>query len=173
MLLGGLRHGASWSFVIWGALHGVYLMINHAFRATCAARDWQWLARSVIFRALSWALTMLAVVVAWVLFRSETLGGAVRMLESMAGRDSGAGDGLLLWNAGLDGLRAAVWCLVLGATTVLLPNSNRIGTWLLATAQRRSVARDLMLGFATAAALFLVLVNTARDAVSPFIYFNF
>ena len=167
MLLGGLRHGASWSFVIWGALHGAYLMINHAFRATCVARDWQWPARSMVWRALSWALTMLAIAVAWVLFRSDTLGGAARILEAMAGREGGAG--LLLLKAGLDGVRGTIWCLTLGAATVLLPNSNRIGTWLLAIAQRHRAARDLMLGFAVAAGLFLVVIKTARDAVSPFV----
>ena len=35
MVLGGLWHGAGWTFVLWGTLHGVYLLVNHAFRAAC------------------------------------------------------------------------------------------------------------------------------------------
>ncbi len=84
MLLGGLWHGAGWNFVIWGGLHGSYLCLNHGWN-TIARRfgrrpeDVGWFGRSA-----SWALTFLAVVVCWVIFRAESWGAAVRMLQAMA-----------------------------------------------------------------------------------------
>ncbi len=173
MLLGGLWHGASWSFVLWGGLHGAYLMINHAFRALCGTRVCALLAASRMFLAFSWLLTMLAVIVAWVFFRSETLTGSLRMLQGMAGLTGVDAVRPLLWNAGLQWPVGALWCAVLGVFAVALPNSNRIGEAVLRLARQRPAVRSLVFGFALAASLFLVLLNTARDSVSAFIYFNF
>jgi D-alanyl-lipoteichoic acid acyltransferase DltB (MBOAT superfamily) len=85
MVLGGLWHGAGWTFVAWGALHGIYLIINHA---------WHWVRRvlgldryldGVVWRAIAWALTFLAVVVGWVFFRAESFDAAISMLAAMIG----------------------------------------------------------------------------------------
>lgn len=79
MLLGGLWHGAGWTFIIWGALHGLFLGINHAWRAVrpvASGRVEIWAGR---------ALTFAAVVVAWVFFRAESFAGAGRMLAGMVG----------------------------------------------------------------------------------------
>lgn len=81
MLLGGLWHGAAWTFVIWGALHGAYLCVNHAFDALVPAVP-ALLARPV--RIAGAALTFLAVVVAWVFFRAESVTWALRVLYAMA-----------------------------------------------------------------------------------------
>lgn len=85
MVLGGLWHGAGWTFVLWGALHGCYLLVNHAWRGATS----RFFARSpvlaLLWRPLAWCLTFLAVVVGWVFFRAETLDGALRMLAGMAG----------------------------------------------------------------------------------------
>jgi len=64
MLLGGLWHGAGWTFVIWGALHGFYLMVNHAWRGFKQKMGWGDGGRLARFGA--GALTFLAVVVGWV-----------------------------------------------------------------------------------------------------------
>ncbi len=82
MLLGGLWHGASWNFVLWGGLHGLYLAINHLWRAVVPRRT---VRPGPLGRGLSWALTFAAVVVAWVLFRAETLDGAIMVYAGMAG----------------------------------------------------------------------------------------
>jgi alginate O-acetyltransferase complex protein AlgI len=79
MLLGGLWHGASWNFIIWGGLHGLYLVINHAYRSVGPKAHGQWR------KAGDWLLTFLAVVVAWVFFRAETFRGAFVMLKTMFG----------------------------------------------------------------------------------------
>jgi len=84
MLLGGLWHGASWNFVLWGGLHGVYLMLNHAWRSLCG-RHFADVSAGTAGKLAAWALTFVAVVVAWVFFRATTLGGALNMLSGMAG----------------------------------------------------------------------------------------
>ncbi|HWX05699.1 MAG TPA: MBOAT family protein [Bradyrhizobium sp.] len=81
MALGGLWHGAAWTFVIWGVLHGLYLCINHAwnnFGPAIPAR----LARPANLAAF--VLTFLSVVVAWVFFRADSLPSALSILSKMA-----------------------------------------------------------------------------------------
>jgi alginate O-acetyltransferase complex protein AlgI len=172
MLLGGLWHGASWSFVIWGALHGAYLMVNHGFRALCGERLCERLDRSRSFGLFAWLLTMLAVLVAWVLFRAQSLQGAVAILGAMLAGPAAA-DNTLLWNAGLQLGTGLSWCVALAAMAFLAPNSNRIGEWLLQRVHRGDTLRWVVGSLAMCTVLFLLLVNTARDSVSAFIYFNF
>ncbi len=86
MLLGGLWHGAGWAFVIWGGLHGLYLVLHQGWRA--AVERWGWAAAPVpgwLTTAASWSLTFVAVVVAWVFFRASDVGSALSMLGGMAG----------------------------------------------------------------------------------------
>ncbi len=173
MILGGLWHGASWSFVLWGALHGTYLMVNHAFRALCGEALSARLAQLRSYRFFSWLLTMLAVLVAWVLFRAETLPGALRLLGSLVPGSGETGTDVLLWNAGLHLSTGLAWCAVLGAIAFLAPNSNRIAEQLLLLARRKGELRWFMGTLGVCLALFLLLINTARDSVSAFIYFNF
>lgn len=92
MLIGGLWHGASWNFVIWGALHGAYLVINHAWRSAATSIPVLGAVRaSAAFRPIAWAITFLSVVVAWVGFRATTMRGNVSILSSMFGLN-GFGD---------------------------------------------------------------------------------
>lgn len=85
MLLGGLWHGASWNFVLWGGLHGLYLAINHAWRASRQRLFPGAAAPGVMEARAGWLLTFIAVVVGWVFFRALTLEGAFNMLGGMAG----------------------------------------------------------------------------------------
>jgi alginate O-acetyltransferase complex protein AlgI len=173
MVLGGLWHGASWSFVIWGALHGAFLMLNHAFRALCGKSLRESLDRSRWFALFGWASTILAVMLAWIFFRAETLPGALRMLQGLTGRLSADDLHTLLWNAGLHPSVGALWCSVLGLIAFVVPNSNRIGTVIRERARRSAFTRGAIGGMAAAAVLMLLVINTARDSVSAFIYFNF
>ncbi|SIO01045.1 D-alanyl-lipoteichoic acid acyltransferase DltB, MBOAT superfamily [Bradyrhizobium erythrophlei] len=81
MLLGGLWHGAAWTFVAWGALHGAYLCINHAWNnfAPKAPPTLEPVARFAAF-----VLTFVAVVVAWVFFRADDINSAIYVLSKMA-----------------------------------------------------------------------------------------
>ncbi len=175
MILGGLWHGASWSFVLWGTLHGVYLVIHHAFRAVAERAGWAGgLGRSRVFAVTSWLLTFTAVVCAWVLFRAQSLGGAGRVLGALVGQgDPGLDAHALVWNAGLSMPTGWLWCAVLTAAAVALPNTNQLGLRILDAVQTSSTARVACAAAAWLMIAFLVLVNTTRDSVSAFIYFNF
>ncbi len=83
MLLGGLWHGAGWTFVIWGGLHGLYLMINHGWREFKTRMGWRDGGR--LAKLGAGALTFLAVVVAWVFFRADSFTSAQSILTGMAG----------------------------------------------------------------------------------------
>ena len=83
MLLGGLWHGASWTFVAWGAVHGIFLVVNHAWRRFVPGNAA--LAESRLWRLAAWVLTFAAVVASWVLFRAESFAAAVLVLKGMAG----------------------------------------------------------------------------------------
>ncbi|MEM8827331.1 MAG: MBOAT family protein, partial [Pseudomonadota bacterium] len=84
MLLGGFWHGAGWNFAIWGALHGLYLMVNHAWSGLFGTGGGRG-------RALfGWTVTFFAVVVGWVFFRALTLDGALAMLAAMVGAEGAA-----------------------------------------------------------------------------------
>jgi D-alanyl-lipoteichoic acid acyltransferase DltB (MBOAT superfamily) len=85
MLLGGLWHGAGWTFVAWGALHGLYLMINNAWLSIRKALGFEPGSSGLWGRGLSQTVTFTAVVFAWVLFRAESFSGAQNILGGMAG----------------------------------------------------------------------------------------
>ncbi len=82
MLIGGLWHGAAWTFVVWGGLHGIYLVINHGWHAL---RDRFGLTRpsSTWSRGVARLLTFVAVVLAWVFFRAESFQAARVVLDGM------------------------------------------------------------------------------------------
>lgn len=81
-LLGGLWHGATWMFVIWGALHGAALV---------AHRFWKRFGRPMP-DALAWLVTFMFVNISWVFFRAKTLDDALRVLQGMFDFSSAFGD---------------------------------------------------------------------------------
>jgi alginate O-acetyltransferase complex protein AlgI len=84
MLLGGLWHGAGWTFVVWGGLHGVYLIANHGFRALRSRMGWR--NRFGLAGELArGAITFISVVIAWVFFRADSFSAASTMLHGMVG----------------------------------------------------------------------------------------
>ena len=80
MVLGGLWHGAGWTFVLWGALHGFYLIINHLWRAIFKSKR-----KTKFGPFFAWTITFVAIVVAWVPFRAESVDGMENILAGMAG----------------------------------------------------------------------------------------
>lgn len=83
MVLGGLWHGAGWTFIFWGSLHGVYLGVNHAWRAQ-GGKLRESMLRKRVYQFTSWLLCFLALVVAWVFFRAESFASAWLLLEAMS-----------------------------------------------------------------------------------------
>jgi D-alanyl-lipoteichoic acid acyltransferase DltB (MBOAT superfamily) len=79
-LLCGFWHGASWNFVIWGAHHGLFLILER----TAFGR---WLGRQ--HRVVRSAYTLLAVITGWVWFRAESVPDALAMFKALAGMSTG------------------------------------------------------------------------------------
>ncbi len=82
MFLGGLWHGAAWTFVVWGLLHGSYLVIERVFRIFFEEKPW---AGTLPVRLLAGFATYVAVCIAWVFFRASDFTIASRMLTGMFG----------------------------------------------------------------------------------------
>jgi alginate O-acetyltransferase complex protein AlgI len=89
MLLGGLWHGASWNFVLWGGLHGVGLVLHKALEApfaravAAAGRRLPWAGIAWAFTA--WCLTQFFVLLCWVPFRAANFTDTVAVLSAFAG----------------------------------------------------------------------------------------
>ncbi|HTQ23972.1 MAG TPA: MBOAT family O-acyltransferase, partial [Candidatus Binataceae bacterium] len=147
MLLGGLWHGADWTFVMWGAFHGVALSANHLWRDR----------RSSMPPALAWMLTFLFVTLAWVLFRAHSIDRVAAIFAGMAGLN---GFGWAGGSVGPPELRECAAGLLL---VLCCPNRQMIMSW-----QWRS---DYLY-----AAAFAVLAGISLLQMSnppPFIYFQF
>ncbi len=86
MLLGGLWHGANWTFVIWGGFHGCLIVINHLwhqlksrlFKANFSNTSNQW-------DFISRFITFISIVLAWVIFKAESINGMKQMFKAMFG----------------------------------------------------------------------------------------
>ncbi len=197
MLLSGLWHGAGWTFVIWGGLHGFYLVLAHQWQKFRKRRGWK--LEAAWYRGLAVGLTFTAVLFAWVFFRAPNLPVAGSVLASMAG-----GHGFTLADTVTNPGRFPGWLIerlggqfvppVLAvesytsllrlmapmlAIVFLLPNSQRLlGEYDPALEKvRRPGWLRLPLGWAgglfLGGAFFWVLRSFYVAAPSPFLYFNF
>lgn len=81
MLLGGLWHGASWTFMLWGAAHGILLIINHAWHRLVGEHH----KYSRIGKRLCWLITFVSVCFTWVLFRADSLTTVINIYKGMLG----------------------------------------------------------------------------------------
>jgi D-alanyl-lipoteichoic acid acyltransferase DltB (MBOAT superfamily) len=146
-LLGGLWHGAAWTFVAWGALHGL---------GCCCQRAWS----SAGWRMPAWAgvaVTFLFVNLTWVYFRAPDLAAANRLLATMIAPQPGFT------------LRIVeVWPLLILSAFVVwcCPNSQRL-------AAGRLGSSVIAAGGLAGAAIVAAMVATNTSLPSPFIYYNF
>jgi alginate O-acetyltransferase complex protein AlgI len=133
MAMGGLWHGAGWTFVVWGALHGAYLIVNHAWLAL--RKKIPLTPMNPVENSIAWTVTFGAVVVGWVFFRAHTLAGALRIVRGMAGGYGcalpfgwlGCADlGNLPIEGGANAQLVWLWCGGLAAIALLFPNTQEI-----------------------------------------------
>ena len=103
MFLAGLWHGAGWTFIMWGVLHGFYLIVNHAWHAIRRAFGHDLQRSSALSRGMAQATTFIALVVSWVFFRAESFEGASNILRAMTGAN-----GISL-PMGLENLQSLSW----------------------------------------------------------------
>ena len=195
MLLGGLWHGAGWTFVLWGGLHGLLLAANHLWR------DWRGEQAPRVGRTAAWfwrTITFCAVVVLWVPFRAESLSTTMSIWTGMVGLN-----GLVLpehyaairWLGGLNeyGIRFAAtplygggWQLVDLALALAIvwtcPSTQEImRNHRPALNHDTSGARSkipawrpsLLLGIATGAVAVVLFARTLQKQPGEFIYFQF
>lgn len=121
MLLGGLWHGSNWTFVVWGGLHGLYLCVQHGWRALATSGSIG--AKMQLPRWACHLLTMLAILVAWCFFRAANIGAALDILGGMIGRHGlGAVPGIQPFS--LVVLALSTWI------ALFMPNTNEVFVWL-------------------------------------------
>lgn len=83
MLLGGMWHGSGWNFIIWGGLHGLYLIIHHVWVAISKRLDFP--SESAVWKLIATIMTFAAVCFAWVFFRSPDLATSWEIVRGMTG----------------------------------------------------------------------------------------
>jgi alginate O-acetyltransferase complex protein AlgI len=179
-LLGGLWHGAGWTFIIWGAMHGAGSIIHRAWRRTGIAMP----------TFFAWLLTFLFINSAWVFFRAKTFVDALNVLKSMAGfsgvkiseQFANLFNYMTNWNIYsmesdkikfICNIQTLEYIIMFSFVCFMLPNSVQIsgrinyqGTFSLADNKiYKAVLAGIILGIS-------ILTITASDG-SEFLYFNF
>jgi len=164
MLLGGLWHGAAWTFVVWGALHGLYLCVNHAwmnFGPKAGPRF------EKVANVAALILTFLCVVIAWVFFRADSIATALSVLSRMANPSHVAlGPTELLYALLIAIYASMVWFAPNTQTIMGYDHRNRM------VGERMMGARMRPL-FVYAAAAVLAFAVLGIQQRSEFIYFRF
>jgi len=174
MLLGGLWHGANWTFMLWGGLHGLYLSINHAFRHATKGTTVPAILRTPLHIG-SIILTFAATTLAWIVFRSPDLATARNVMGGLVGQ----GHSRVVSFSPL----AAVALLLLFGLVWLMPNSMEM-MWrhnpaLPSPYTDQPVAPANRLSWrptpiqAGAYGLVCILAVLALSNLKPFIYFQF
>ncbi len=147
MLLGGLWHGAGWTFVVWGGLHGLALVVDRVWQRTGLRLPW----------GAGWALTMVFVFATWVVFRAETFGAALDIVTAMVG---GHGWSLAVQEGG------KLWIIGAAALVAVFgPTSQSAVLDMLAPRRFAAVA--------IGAALVFVTLDVGGGDNGAFIYFQF
>jgi alginate O-acetyltransferase complex protein AlgI len=157
MLLGGLWHGAAWTFVIWGGYHGLLLSVHHYRAARRAARglpEPAWPGRIWVQRLVTFQLVCLG----WVFFRSDSLATALELLGRL----------IHGWSTPTE----LVTPLVLAAIGLMLVTQLWPRSFAERLQERISVLGPVALGAAGAVSLF-VITTLGPQGVAPFIYFQF
>jgi len=151
MVLGGLWHGAAFTFVAWGAIHGFGLVIEREIRERFPT------ALGPLTKVLQWIITFHVVCIAWIFFRAETFGTAWEMLWRM----------LTAW--GPSPLISPLLLAVIAASILAQFLPVRVSEWTQQTFSRLAPAVQ-----AATLALGLVMIDAlGPEGVAPFIYFQF
>lgn len=157
MLLGGLWHGAGWTFVFWGGIHGFYLVGNHFWRKH----------KYNLSVGKAWVLTFVSVWFAWIFFRADSVGDVLYIFHALAGGNGFSwGESLLAAeNYKLVSISAKIICAI--ALCRYLPNAFQLAGKLSLLPQ---VCYALVGGLLLA---YTMHVMTYDNRVSEFLYFQF
>jgi D-alanyl-lipoteichoic acid acyltransferase DltB (MBOAT superfamily) len=159
-VLGGLWHGAAWTFVIWGGIHGTVLSVEHWRRESRIARGAPELPDTVTRRVVNRFVTFQIVCLAWIFFRAESLSNAWAVLSGILDPARWSAPSPLVTTSVLLAIAVGI-----GAQYVPRQFTGRVMARL---SQLRPVAMGAVLGVA------LLVTNTMGPrGVAPFIYFKF
>ncbi len=161
MVLGGLWHGAAWSFVAWGTWHGIWLIGERLLFRDRAAR-----LRSVPYRIV----TLLAVLVGWVVFRADSMGRAWGVLAGLMGANGLGLEPALAWQFSTGGLVALATGLLVSAfePAVLRLVRGQVtepGSWTRVVGAATGIVASLL--------FILSVLRVVASSYSPFLYFRF
>ena len=151
MIIAGLWHGAAFGFIVWGLLHGIFLV----FDKYVARYQLKYEKLTLIFLPLSWILTQSAVFFAWIFFRNPDLSDAISILSSILNRATGTfeiSDALLV-------LSALVASFSLDLSEKFLAPIYQ---------KRSQIAKGMLIG-----SLLIISLVLKSSTVVPFIYFRF
>ena len=155
MLLGGLWHGASWNFIVWGGLHGAALVIHKMWRRMSQTRGVR-NQSSGVAKGAGWLLTMTVVFAAWVFFRAPDLAASVQIIWKIVT----VADGLRMISP-----QIIAALLAIAVVHILLPKDIDLSEHVVQTPVVIRIA-------AYTAAVMTIFLFGARES-SPFIYFQF
>lgn len=152
MLIGGFWHGAQWTFLVWGGIHGICLALERWWRERVKSPAPGW---------LSWMLTFFVLLITWVFFRAESMGVAMDYLAALFGRGAGGASASVLGAVVFEPTNMAL-LVTCAAVAWLMPNTQ---SWL----------RQLN-GWKVAAGIVLICVSVREmglQGFNPFLYFQF
>ncbi|MDY7021042.1 MAG: MBOAT family protein [Cyanobacteriota bacterium] len=187
MLLGGLWHGAGWTFVFWGGLHGFYLIVNHKWRTWRKSLGQDPKKDSWLQQRLGWMLTFLAVVIGWVFFRADSMETAFSILKGMIGLNGiSSPDAVISYTfssrlvLGLSILLIIAWFapntqqwLAQYNPALDMPKNRHPSRFMERVCKRFSWQPNQLSAIALACAVFIILKHFLTAPSSEFLYFQF
>ena len=199
MLLGGIWHGAGWTFIVWGALHGAYLMVNHGWRYITKRVPLPRVPKTISL-VFSHQTTFLVVVIGWVFFRATDIDSANNILAGMFGLHGAYISDELPWLASAAGTlmetqlvsepvlerliepsQAINWIIPLLLITWIAPSTSEIfrnyqpvvnSEQILAGADNRLLWKPSYKFSIVVSGLFIIAILNL-SALSEFLYFQF
>ena len=177
MILGGLWHGAGWTFLIWGSLHGFYLVINNAWRWLVYSKlGYKSIEKNILYIGVCGLITFIVVIVSWVVFRADNFTAAASMLQSMFMLNSDFETSIM--TAVIEKPHKAFYNLTALLLVIwLLPNTQQItgagigGHYKLAT--HKIIAWKPSIVWLAIIAVMLIWALSRISEVSQFLYYQF
>ena len=164
MLLGGLWHGANWTFIIWGAWHGGIMAIERSLGIRGRTDD----APSLIARAIPTVFTFILVILGWVMFRAENVTQAFVMYQGMFGANGVGISDYMHWQ--IKGI--ALSALVLGLAIIFIgPIVHKLWQKQRTNDEVKSYSAPLQV--ITCVLFVLAVSRLLAQSYSPFLYFQF
>jgi alginate O-acetyltransferase complex protein AlgI len=155
MILGGLWHGASFNFIIWGLLHGVGLVVERVLGFGETIKTYR---RSTFSKLAWWVITFHFVCLAWIFFRAPTLEASMNYISSLFHNQNG-------WIVTMTPLVMVM--MIFGAMTQIIPSK------LVREMERRYDCAPVLIKILIPSLAILAIAMAAPSGVPPFIYFRF